>query len=268
MNPSYFALALLLAAACQSAGTAEDPEPATQLMPPIAEAAMDARAAQAAANHATWELHGARLATESPGQWVLIVGGQVHGPWPKFEHADPAARELAGDAQHAYLYRAGVDDVDVEFVLSPFTNAAPHWQQLGTHVRKGWRLTIAAADNTWYRGAKSVTWGDMAARVQLESLDGRFRHTLRAVASGIFEDDLTLTAADARALGSGIFRAPGKATYFGFEGACDKQLVRLRIPELDIDCPAMAWVLPEELTALTASTSPPEWDFGLKLFPQ
>jgi hypothetical protein len=106
-------------------------------------------------------------------------------------------------------------------------------------------LTIAAANNVWYRNDKSVTWGDMEARLHLFTPEDHAESQVRAVASSLFEGDLTLRPSDATILSLGRFTAPGFAYANDMNTPCKKVLVRIRVPELDIDVPAMAYILPE-----------------------
>jgi len=81
----------------------------------------------------------------------------------------------------------------------------------------------------------------------------------RAVASNMFLQDLTLRPQDARALGLGRFTAPLPALY-GVDGLpCEKVILRVRIPEFEIDDPAVAFVLPEEVVRSTAGFGE-SWD--------
>lgn len=200
---------------------------------------------QEARNHMAWEQHGATLAAESPGDWVLIAEGRVLGHWPTFGDAWGEASLLPTSVKHAYLYRAGIDDREPTFTLSPYLNTDPHQVQLGIRVRKPWMLTIAAAGNQWFRDGKKVAWGDAEALVHLENPSNGATHAVRAVASNLFEYDLTLRFEDARALGLGRFTAPQAAHLYTPGNPCRKALVVLRIPELDIEAPAMAFVLPQ-----------------------
>ncbi len=205
--------------------------------------------AEERANLETWHTQGERLATEAQGEWVLIVAGEIHGPWPSFEDALPVARELCEGARHAFLYRPGVDDRDREFALSPFSSSDPHWNQVGIRWRQQWQIGIAASMNLWNREGHSVAWGDQEARLRLESIDGKSHHNVRVVASGLFEDELCLAQADARTLGAGVFRVPGRARYAGSTEPCEKLLLRASIPQLEIDGPLVAYVLPASVTA-------------------
>jgi hypothetical protein len=199
-------------------------------------------------NQAFWQLRGAQLASERPGDWILIAKGEVQGSWKNFEPAWKVANALAPAIQHAFLYRAGIDDVESIFELSPFLSNDPHWVQLGTRIRKPWGLSMAAVNNHWFRQRKGldVAWGDDEARLRLSN--GDRHHEVRAVASNLFDADLTLRATDAERLGLGRFTAPTVAYWHDRSNLCQKFVLRLRIPELDIEAPAMAYVLPAELT--------------------
>jgi hypothetical protein len=153
------------------------------------------------------------------------------------------------DQKHAYLYRPGIDDVECTFYLSPFLNTNPRWNQLGIRIRRPWKLTIAAAFDTWYRGDQKISWGDAGAHLRLSDGVEPTTHSVRAVASNMFEYDLTLRQADVDALGLGRFTAPTPAFYNGPDHPCPKVLVQVQIPELDIQAPAMAFVLPESETS-------------------
>ena len=244
-------LVLLATTACLSKAPIESTEGTTGrgagngVVAPRAELdAVDALERQRQANHEAWKQHGPRLAVEHPGTWVLIAAGTVRGPWSTFDEAWTHASALSPRELHAYLYRPGVDDVETTFLLSPFRSENPHWVQLGRRIRVPWRLTIAAVGNEWSRDGLRVAWGDSEARVLLESLDLTHEHTTRAVASNLFQYDLTLRQEDAKALGLGRFTAPLPAFLKGKDYSCEKVLVRVRIPELEIDSPAVAFVLP------------------------
>ncbi|MFT5288681.1 MAG: hypothetical protein ACI8QS_000425 [Planctomycetota bacterium] len=259
-------LALLLVlelTAC--GGPAVDPAPT----PPVPEPAQESeeeespREAQRLLNHATWEAQQAQLARHH-GSWILIASGEVLGNFPDFGKAWGRAQDLPQTVLHAYLYRAGVDDEPVTFALSPFLSESPHWNQLGRRIRIPWRLTMYAANNSWHRGEQSVVWGGMEARLMLEDLEETRQLTIRAVASNLFQEDLTLSASDARALELGRFTAPLPAYYQGLDDPCEKVVLRLRIPELDICAPAVAFVLPDHLFAPGIPTlDPGQWAIDL-----
>lgn len=234
------ALAATCAVACSSPAEPAQDAPA-QAAEPVREA-----------NLAAYERDGARLAEESPGQWVLISGGVTFGPWRTFDEAWAAAEATADGASHAFLYRAGVDDVDVTFLLSPFGPQRSRWTQIGMRLRRPMKLTMFAVGDVWQRQVNGSTltaaWGDAGARLVVASPDGAREVTVRGVASGLFEEDLTLTASMADDLGLDRFEAPGAAFYVDERWPCRKVVARLRIPELEIDLPAVAYVLPRELT--------------------
>ncbi|MCP4093311.1 MAG: hypothetical protein GY747_07670 [Planctomycetes bacterium] len=186
-----------------------------------------------------------RLAQTDAGSWILIAGGKVLGPWVDFQDAWARASVVPAEQDHAYLYRLGIDDAEPVFYLSPFLDNDPHWVQLGRRCWGEWGLTIAAANNVWYRNGKSVTWGDMEARIHLFTPAEHSESQVRAVASMMFEADLTLRPSDAAILGAGRFTAPGYAYLFDESNPCKKVLVLVRVPELGIDVPAMAFILPE-----------------------
>ncbi|NQU50424.1 MAG: hypothetical protein HQ519_17380 [Planctomycetes bacterium] len=231
-------LLLVLFAACQA--PAPQAQEQIESSPPTAIFEQ-----QLAKNHAAWLEQGSALAQEQPGDWVLIGDGAVQGTWGDADTAWQQAQSLPEEWLHAYLYRAGIDDVEITFQISPFTSQHPHWVQLGRQIRMPWKLTIAAVDNTWYRDDKKVSWGSMEARLQLENANGSKQHRVHAVASNMFLHDLTLRAADAEALGLGRITAPLPAFYGSSSKPCNKVVLRLRIPELDIDDIAVAFVFRE-----------------------
>jgi len=250
-------LATICGIACSSPPESPTPgrdTPALDQGEPVQAQAAPAQASDPAreANLAAYERDGARLAEESPGQWVLISGGVTFGPWRTFDEAWAAAETTAGSASHAFLYRAGVDDVDVTFLLSPFGPQRSRWTQIGMRLRRPMKLTMLAVGDVWQRQVNGSTltaaWGDAGARLVVASPDGAREVTVRGVASGLFEEDLTITASMADELGLGRFEAPGAAYYVDEHWPCRKVVVRLRIPELEIDLPAVAYVLPRELT--------------------
>ncbi|MBC8405200.1 MAG: hypothetical protein H8E15_08235 [Planctomycetes bacterium] len=228
----------LLFAACQTPA----PEPQEKIESPQPVATFEQ---QLAKNHATWMEQAPALIQDQPGDWVLIADGAVQGTWSDADSAWEQAQALPEKWLHAYLYRAGIDDVEITFQLSPFTSQRPHWVQLGRQIRMPWKLTIAAVDNTWYRDDKKVSWGSMEAQLQLENASGSKQHRVQAVASNMFLHDLTLRAADAQALGLGRITAPLQAFYGDASRPCEKVVLRLRIPELDIDEIAVAFVFRE-----------------------
>jgi hypothetical protein len=248
MRDTLLYLLPLALAACRATAPAPDAPRVREPVPSPQAPARDERGE----NHAAWRERGAELAREHPGAWVLIARGAVLGTWREFDAAWRAAEPLAAEVEHAYLYRAGVDDVETTFVLSPFTAERPHWGQLGRRVRRGWHLTIAAVGNTWIIGDRQVAWGDLEAALTLVNPCTSAEHRVRAVASNLFQEDLTLRPEDARALGLGRFTAPLPAYYSDREHPCEKVLVRVRVPELDIDVPALAFVLPEDVVRATA----------------
>ncbi|MBK8978179.1 MAG: hypothetical protein IPM29_19920 [Planctomycetes bacterium] len=267
---------LLAVAACQGAAPAPQPspqaatQPATQPAPPAGGAG--ARSVQAregsalepasstaadvrAANVAAFEREGARLATDCPGDWVLIAEGRVRGHWRDFADAWQVAARESGP--HLYLYRAGIDDGDATFVLSPFTNDDPHWTQLGGRFLEPLGLTIGMAPHLWSRqvGGRTLVarWPGDDAHVELVAADGGVSRRTTTVASALFDADVTLTETAATALGAGRIEAPGKAWYASRDWPCRKVLLRVRLPELEIDAPAIGYVLPADLTSLTGS---------------
>jgi len=206
-------------------------------------------------------VHGARgvtLATEAPGQWVLITRGEVHGPWRDFDSAWSEAQTIAKGALHAFLYRAGLDDVDVEFRLSPFLSSHPRWTQIGYRLGRPMGLTMYAAGDVWSRkvGGKilKAAWGDAGARLTLSDPERRGTAEVRGVRSALFEQDLTITEDAALNLQLGRFEAPGVARYIGRPETCRKVLVRLSIEELEYDVATIAYVLPRSITGPTTLT--------------
>ena len=253
---SSLSLVLITSVCCQrekGPSNAAPPGPTTTSIPervPNTQQGADeipVRESQRLRNHGAWQEHGAQLALEHHGAWVLIAGGEVLGTWRDFDQAWLRANKLPENEAHVYLYRAGVDDVEVTFRLSPFLSSDPHWVQLGRRIRRPWRLTIAAVGDTWYRDGQRVSWGDAGARIQSANLGSSAEHELRAVASNLFQHDLTLRPADARALNLGRFTAPLPAFYNNADHPCEKVILRIRIPELDIDVPAVAFVLPDDI---------------------
>ncbi|MEM6568340.1 MAG: hypothetical protein AAF726_24885 [Planctomycetota bacterium] len=249
MTRAFLSLLTLVTVSC----TAPAPTPSAEEEPAAAAAPAVRPTHEArAANVAAYEREGTRLAAEARGQWVLIAHGEVVGHWPDFDAAWSEAERSASDAAHAYLYRAGIDDIDVTFVLSPFLSSDPGWVQMGRRAQRPQRLTIAAADNTWARkvGAetRSVTWGDDRARFVVTSPDREREAVVHGVASGLFQEDLTITEETAERLGLGRFEAPGRASYAEDRWTSRKVVARLTIPELEVDVPVVAYVLPEELT--------------------
>ena len=228
--------------ACKSQEPYSTPQPDTAQCVELPETDFQGQWMQ---NHLAWEEHGRGIAAESPGSWVLIAGGEVLGTWADFEDAWQEANKLPSEKVHAYLYRAGVDDQPVTFMLSPFRSDQPHWIQLGVRVRRPWGVTISAVNNSWTRAGRSVAWGDLEARLYIENPDTSKQREVRAVASNLFQEDLTLRRSDVRALGLGRFTAPLPAYYLSEENPCEKVVLTFRIPELDIDVPAVAYVLPE-----------------------
>ncbi|MEM9383368.1 MAG: hypothetical protein AAGB93_25725 [Planctomycetota bacterium] len=253
MTRSLLPSALLvaaLAAACSS--TTPDPKDDAVPEPGPTPIALDPRAVARAQNDAAYHRDGARLAAEAPGQWVLIVHGATHGPWASFDDAWRAAEDQAAGAAQAYLYRAGVDDVDVTFALSPFLSSDPNWTQMGRRMQRPLKFTIAAANDTWSRRVDgevlSATWGNARARFVLRSPDRGTEFVTRGGASGLFTDDLSITEDAAERLGLDVFEAPGVAYYADERWPCRKALVHLAIPELGVDVPGIAYVLPRDLT--------------------
>lgn len=220
---------------------------------------------QLAANHGYWQNHGAQISSDHHGKWILIADGTLHGQWLDFNSAWKTAHALPAEQSHAYLYRAGIDDVEIKFNLSPFMNNNPRWVQLGVPIRRPWKLTIAAVADTWYRGDKKVSWGDAGARVELTAApDGKQKpHVVRAVASNLFHHDLTLRESDVQALGLGRFTAPAAAIYGHGEQPCRKVVLQIAIPELGIQAPAVAFVLPKAETdkALLQPPLPSKYGF-------
>ncbi len=233
--------------------TVVNPEPTAVNPEPSASEPKSEYALQLEKNHNTWLEIGEGLRQTQRGKWVLLAGGQLHGTWFDFDSAWRVANGLPDEQLHAYLYRAGIDDVECTFYLSPFTNNNPRWNQLGIRIRRPWKLTIAAVADTWYRGDKKVSWGDSGARVQLSATPAALSedsvdHSVRAVASNMFEYDLTLRQADVDQMGLGRFTAPTPAYYLDKKHPCAKVIVRVCIPELEIEAPAVAFVLPESET--------------------
>lgn len=218
--------------------------------PMVATKADTGEAAERAANEAVLQREGARLAAEVPGAWVLIAHGSVRGTWPDFESGWRAAQ--AEDAAHLYLYRAGIDDGDVTFVLSPFGSTDPRWTQLGHRFWGPFKLTLEAAGDVWSRKVDGetlrVAWGDAGARLELTLPGDGPVEVERTVPSMLFEYDVSLTETLASSLDLGRIEAPGRAWYSSSKWPCRKVILRLRIPELRIDEPVVGFVLPADLT--------------------
>ena len=201
-------------------------------------------------NLTAWKRSAALLAADAAtqGHWVVFTDGEFRGSFEELHEA----WEAAFDAEHALVFRPGIDDVDVTFPLSPFLNNDPRWTQLGTRLWGQFDLMIEAAGNVWHRRddgrVLSMAWGDAGVRAELASFDGSKSVMTRTVPSGIFEQDLSLTEAQAEALGLGRIEVPGRAYYGSKKWPCRKVLLRVRIPALEIDVPAIGFVLPKELT--------------------
>lgn len=246
-------LVALLAIACSTPPPARIPPQETPTHSTAAEP--EARTpldSARATNAARYEAEREALAAEHPREWILIVGGTAHVLGADANVAWAEAERIAADAEHAYLYRAGLDEGDVEFALSPFFSGDPNWSQFGVRGRRPLKLTLIAAGNVWTRRVGDETleaaWGDDDARLQLSAPGTAGTSSIRVVASHLFEDDLTITERAARELGVGRFEAPGVARYVGSDAPCRKVPVRVTIPELRAEVPTMAYVLPDEVT--------------------
>ncbi|MGB0953355.1 MAG: hypothetical protein ACPG31_09015, partial [Planctomycetota bacterium] len=198
-------------------------------------------------NHQVWEEQGARLRTEAKGQWVAIADGALLGHWDSFEDALAVLQFAQHDKSHAYLYRAGVDDLPMQFSLSPFLNNDPHWSQIGRSLAGQWGLTMAAAGNVWERDGKVVAWGDdqEAQAIFSNTVSGKtYREGI--VVSAMLQGDITLRPSIAEDLKIGAFECPVPASPWGKdEILCQRIPVRVQFPALGIDSVGMAIILPE-----------------------
>ncbi len=210
-----------------------------------------------AVNHAVYLDRRQVIARRHGREWVLIVNGEVHALGSNSGSAWDEAVRLTGDAAHAYLFRPGIDDLDVTFKLSPFRSSDPNWTQLGIRGRRPLRLTLAAAGNVWSRKVDGrvvqVAWGDANAQLRLTAPGTNASTTVRAVPSNLFDEDLTITEDVAEALGLGPFEAPGVARYIGSELDCRKVPLHFSIPELEAHRHVVAYVLPRAITGPVAA---------------
>lgn len=198
-------------------------------------------------NHQVWEEQGARLRMEAKGQWVAIADGAVLGHWDSFDDALAVLQFAQDDRSHAYLYRAGIDDMPLQFSLSPFLSTDPHWSQIGRSLAGKWGLTMAAAGNIWERDGKVAAWGDDndAQAVFSNTVTGK-TYQEGIVVSAMLQGDITLRPAIAEDLKLGEFECPVPATPWGKdEILCRRIPVRVQFPSLEIDSVGMAIILPD-----------------------
>ena len=198
-------------------------------------------------NHRVWKEQGARLRKDAKGQWVAIADGALLGHWESFEDALAVLQFSRKDPGHAYLYRAGIDDLPLEFSLSPFLSTDPQWSQIGRSLAGGWGLTMSASGNVWERGAKVEAWGnDNDAQAILSHPVSGATYQEGVVISAMLEGDLTLRPAIAEDLNLGNMECPVPATPFGDKDLpCRRIPVRVQFPSLGIDSVGMAIILPD-----------------------
>ena len=203
------------------------------------------RQSQQKLNHKVWESHAVDLARKHAGEWTLIAQGKLIGSWPDFDRAWELASALPIEVSHAYLFRAGQDDVETTIQLAPIRFENPNWIHFGMAGMTQMGLVLSFPDNVWEANGRKVTWGEQDARLVIENLSQTLRHQVRAVASTGFQSELTLRPIDAEALDLGRFTAPLPAYPEGGTQACEKVVVRVSIPELEVSLPIVAYVLPE-----------------------
>ena len=192
-----------------------------------------------------WESHRAELIREHAGAWTLIARGKMFGAWDDFDDAWEVASSLPVSVVHAYLFRIGIDDVETTIQLPPISSENPLWVHLGLPSMQRIGLKLRFPRNIWMANGKEVTWGEQEARLILQNPGQTLRHEVRAVASSNFMGELTLRPIDAKALDLGRFTAPVPAYLQGSSKPCERIVLRVKIPELDVDLFMMAFVLPE-----------------------
>lgn len=227
---------LFVATSCSSPST----KPASSLV-----SAEQIRESQQKVNHKVWESHAEDLARQHAGEWTLIAQGKLIGSWPDFHRAWEAASALSVQVTHAYLFRAGQDDVETTIQLPPIQLEDPNWIHFGMASMERMGLLLSFPDNVWEANGKKVTWGEQDARLVLENPSRTLRHEVRAVTSTGFQGELTLRPIDAEALDLGRFTAPLPAYPEGGTQACKKVVLRVSVPELEAHFPIVAYVLPE-----------------------
>ena len=189
----------------------------------------------------------AEIAKVKPGNWIAVVDGQVLTQFASMDEADQAAEKVNANAAHRFIYRPGVDDQQVEFALSPWSDR-PNWVQLGRRFHTNADLTVAA--NTWVTNGKRVD----DERVQIHSLDkgNSTEISQKTVVSGMFLYDITLTESIAEKVGVYRYSTPGVAHLKGWSAKnahkCQTGFCKAKIPGLDVDLPVLAFVIPREIT--------------------
>ena len=189
----------------------------------------------------------AEIAKVKPGNWIAVVDGKVLTEFASLDEADQAAENVNANAAHRFIYRPGVDDKQVEFALSPWSEG-PNWVQLGRRFHMNADLTVAA--NTWVTNGKRVD----DERVKIHSLDTDSSAEIdqKTVVSGMFLYDITLTESIAEKVDINRYATPGVAFLEGWdakrESRCQMGFCRAKIPGLDVDLPVLAFVIPREIT--------------------
>ncbi|KAA3611455.1 MAG: hypothetical protein DWQ01_05020 [Planctomycetota bacterium] len=192
--------------------------------------------------HSTWR-------ERYPGKWMIIVNGIQGGPFTSFEEAVKAADLLDAKVGHRFIFRPGVDDQTESFSYSPWITGKPNWFQFGRRFLRQQKMTIAMAPAVWIRNGKRLDTPDAKAGFHLSAPGLEQKETRRAVASGLFEGDLTITEAEQKSLQLQRFSIPGQVRSLTYSVDCSRVSARVRIDELGIDQRVTAVVMPASVVA-------------------
>jgi hypothetical protein len=203
-------------------------------------------------------------------EWAAIAGGKLVGAFDSFEAADEAVRKAAPDAKHAFIYEAGSgDEREAHFDFSirrKDDGTALGWLEVST-LFFGRRLEIQevmSAGMTDQGMQHSCAWKRKGKSLPLRH-DGVFGFVALDLAgpggttkaefesSGAIMQDLVVTEDLVRTLGLARWSIPtdampsippeGVPPHVRFR----RVRCRVRIPELDVDTLAVAYVVPPEV---------------------
>ena len=214
--------------------------PPTRLMPE------DQLNKERTSNDAAYEKNRKRLKQEHQGEWVLIANGEVTTGLESLEQAHQVGLEKYPNAQHRYLFRAGVDDVEMKFNYSPWSTT-PNWWQLGRKFRRDHKLNLGPA--SWSSRGNVVSTPNGKAMIGLAAIDdpkNRILHS--AVCSALNDHQVTLTEKDAKKLKLGRFEVPVMATNQPYRDVSFRKVhVLVTQNELKIEQAVLGFVAPDKI---------------------
>lgn len=201
-------------------------------------------------NQITYQERREYLTREHKESWVAIVGGVVFISPESMDEVCKLADAAFPEAEHRFVFQAGVHDIAQAFGYSPWITGRSNWWQFGRQFRSDHNISISS--DKWLAHGKTI--GTLKGHASIELLDvgGRAKTPLvrHAVCSAMSEHQMAITEYDVEQLGLDRYAIPGMATSQMYRRDFERTWVKVRVNGLEIEQNVVAFVAPKSLVDL------------------